>query len=131
MVIVDSSVWIDFLNHRETPQTLWLLNGHDGELIAITSLALTEVLQGIRDDRQFRRAQSHFSSLPVFDAASRKFAVQAAQNFRILRKRGVTVRSTIDCLIATFCIESELRLLHCDRDFNAFEEHLGLQVFRP
>lgn len=131
MVIVDTSVWIDFLNQRRTPQTLWLLNGHDGEIIALTTLVLTEVLQGIRSDSKFRQAQMYFQTMPVFDASTSRLAVLSAQNFRTLRSLGITIRSTIDCLLATFCIENEYRLLHNDRDFEAFVQHLDLKTVRP
>ena len=130
MVIVDTSVWIDFLNQRETPQTLWLRDAHGSEMIGLTSLVLTEVLQGIRYDVRFRQAQQYFRTLPVFDAFSSEVAVQAAQNFRALRSLGITIRSTIDCLSATFCIGEGFTLLHSDADFNHFAQHLGLAVVR-
>ena len=131
MVIVDTSVWIDFLNQRQTPQTLWLLNGLGDETIGLTTLVLTEALQGIRSDSRFRQAQVYFRAMPVFDAVSPELAVLSAQNFRSLRALGLTIRSTIDCLQATFCIENRYPLLHHDRYFDAFEQHLGLKVIRP
>jgi hypothetical protein len=130
MVIVDTSVWIDFMNRRQTPQTLWLLDGHDDEPIGLTTLVLTEALQGIRSDSRFRQAQIYFRSMPVFAAASPELAVLSAENFRTLRGMGLTIRSTIDCLLATFCIENRYPLLHHDRDFDAFEQHLGLKVIK-
>jgi len=131
MIIVDTSVWIDFLNQRKTAQTVWLLSGHDNEPIGLTKLILTEALQGIRLDNRFRQAQSYFRQFPVFDAVSTELAVLSAQNFRTLRKQGLTARSTIDCLTATFCIKNGFGLLHNDRDFDAFEEHLELSVVHP
>ena len=131
MVIVDTSVWIDFLNEKSTPETTWLRSGHDGKAIGLTTLVLTEVLQGVRFDRRFRLAESYFRQLPVFDGVSGRLALQSAQNFRILRGLGVTLRSTIDCLIATFCIENGHQLLHCDNDFKQIERHLGLRVVHP
>jgi predicted nucleic acid-binding protein len=131
MTIVDTSVWIDFLNQRGTPQTVWLLGGHENEPIGLTSLVLTEALQGIRLESRFQQALTHFRSIPVFNGVSPELAVLSAQNFRTLRSRGVTVRSTIDCLLATFCIVNGYGLLHNDRDFDAFERHLGLDVKHP
>jgi hypothetical protein len=131
MVIVDTSVWIDFLNEKSTPETIWLRSGHDGKAIGLTTLVLTEVLQGMRFDRRFRQAESHFRQLPVFDGVSGRLALQSARNFRILRGLGVTLRSTIDCLIATFCMENGHQLLHCDNDFKHIERHLGLRVVHP
>ena len=131
MVIVDTSVWIDFLNRRMTQQTSWLLDGHAGEALALTTLVLTEALQGIRGDSEFRKAEHYFRSMPVFEVASIRLAVASAQNFRTLRSLGITIRSTIDCLQATFCIDRGYRLLHSDRDFDAFEQHLSLQVVHP
>ena len=130
MVIVDTSVWIDFLNQRETPQTLWLREGRGNEMIGLTSLVLAEVLEGIRYDGRFRQAQQYFRAMPVFDSVSSQVAVQAAQNFRTLRNLGITIRSTIDCLSATFCIGQGFRLLHNDADFEHFAQHLGLAVVR-
>jgi predicted nucleic acid-binding protein len=131
MTIVDTSVWIDLLNQRQTPQTVWLLGGHDNEPIGLTSLVLAEALQGIRLESRFQQALLHFQSMPVYHAVSPELAVLSAQNFRTLRSRGVTVRSTIDCLLATFCIVNGYGLLHKDRDFDAFERHLGLDVKHP
>jgi len=131
MTIVDTSVWIDFLNQRGTPQTVWLLGGHDNEPIGLTSLVLTETLQGIRLESRFQQALAHFRSMAVFNAVSPELAVLSAQHFRTLRSRGVTVRGTIDCLLATFCIVNGYGLLHNDRDFDAFEQHLGLNVIHP
>jgi hypothetical protein len=131
MVIVDTSVWIDFLNRKSTPETLWLRAGRGGKAIGLTTLVLVEVLQGIRFERRFRQAESHFRLLPVFDGVSRQIAIQSAQNYRTLRALGVTIRSTVDCLSATFCIESVHELLHCDGDFDFFERHLNLTVLHP
>ncbi len=131
MVIVDTSVWIDFLNRKSTPETLWLRDGRGGKAIGLTTLVLVEVLQGIRFERRFRQAGSHFRLLPVFDGVSRQIALQSAQNYRTLRALGITIRSTVDCLIATFCIESGHELLHCDSDYDSFERHLNLTVLHP
>jgi predicted nucleic acid-binding protein len=131
MVIVDSSVWIDFLNQKVTPQTSWLRAPQNIGTIGLTSLALTEVLQGIRFDSRFGNAEQFFGTMPVFESTTRSLAVQAAGNYRALRRIGITIQSTIDCLIATFCIESNYRLLHSDRDFDYFEQYLNLSVLHP
>ncbi len=131
MVIVDSSVWIDFLNQRHTPQTQWLSASRSLGEVGLTTLILAEVLQGIRHDSRFRRAEQFFRSLPVVDSYGYTLAVRAASNFRTLRALGVTIRSTVDCLIATLCIEAGYQLLHCDSDYDFFERHLNLTVLHP
>jgi len=128
MVIVDSSVWIDFLNRRHTPQTQWLSVSRSLGNVGLTTIVLAEVLQGIRHDSRFRQTEQFFRSLPVVDSYGYALAVQAANNFRTLRALGVTIRSTVDCLIATFCIETGHQLLHCDSDYDFFERHLNLTV---
>jgi predicted nucleic acid-binding protein len=131
MVIVDSSVWIDALNGRITPQTIWLGMALDREQLGLTSLILCEVLQGIRFDRRFRETEDRLRTFPVFAALTSDLAVATAQNFRTLQRMGFTVRKTIDCFIATFCIAEGHQLLHHDRDFELFEKHLGLRVVHP
>lgn len=128
MILVDSSVWIDYFRGTITPQTdkLDMLLGH--EPLAIGDLILTEVLQGFNDERDFNRARKMLTSLSVVELGGREIAVQAAKNFRALRALGVTVRKTIDTVIATRCIESGYDLLHSDRDFDPFVEHLGLRI---
>lgn len=131
MIIVDSSVWIDYLNRRLTPQTRWLQAAQSIEEIGIPTLVLAEVLQGIRFENRFRDVERFFRTMQVFELIALPIGVQSARNYRTLRGHGITVRSTIDCLIATFCIESGLRLLHSDSDFEPFELHLGLDVVHP
>ena len=131
MVIVDSSVWIDYLNSRLTPETRWLQTAQGAEEVGLTTLVLAEVLHGIRFDNRFRAAEQFFRTTRVFEALSIPVGVQSARNYRTLRGLGITVRSTIDCLIATFCIESGSKLLHSDSDFEPFERHLGLNVVHP
>ena len=128
MILVDSSVWIDYFNGRITGQTQKLdaLLGH--EPLAIGDLILTEVLQGFADERDFNRARKMLTSLTVVELGGQEIAIQAAKNFRALRKRGVTARKTIDTIIATRCIGSGYELLHSDRDFDEFAKHLGLRV---
>jgi predicted nucleic acid-binding protein len=131
MVIVDSSVWIDALWGTKNRQTAWLNRAFDIEEIGLTSLILYEVLQGVRSPRRFREALRHLMNFSVFDELDSRLAVRAAQNYRSLRDRGITVRKAADCLIATFCIAKGHQLLHSDRDFAPFETHLGLRVLHP
>ncbi len=131
MVIIDSSVWIDALNGKITPETIWLRLALDREQVGLTSLILCEVLQGIRHDRRFRETEERLRAFPVFASVTAELAVGAAQNFRSLQRLGVTVRKSIDCLIATFCIAEGHQLLHHDSDFDGFEKHLGLRVVHP
>lgn len=131
MVIVDSSVWIDYLNGAINDQTEWLDLQLLQQRIGLTDLILCEVLQGIRTDAQFRQIHEYLLNFQVFVAGGVDLATAAAQNFRTLRKRGITVRKPMDCLIATFCILEGHELLHRDRDFDAFENHLRLKVVEP
>ncbi|HEY7336060.1 MAG TPA: PIN domain nuclease [Bryobacteraceae bacterium] len=128
MILVDSSVWIDYFEGNVTPETERLDKSLGHELLAMGDLILAEVLQGFDDDRDFRVARDMLDSLPVIELGGRHIAIQAAKNFRTLRRLGVTVRKTIDTIIATRCIEDGLELLHADRDFDPFAKHLGLQV---
>jgi predicted nucleic acid-binding protein len=127
VILVDSSVWIDYFRGVVTPQTEKLDSLLGIEPIATGDLILTEVLQGFVSDRDFNQARKLMTSLVVVDLAGQGIAIQAARNFRALRKLGVTVRKTIDTVIATRCIESKMPLLHSDRDFDPFVEHLGLR----
>jgi hypothetical protein len=126
MILVDSSVWIDYLRDLETPQTRRLEWLFGTESLAVGDLILTEVLQGCGTDRQVDLTLSLLSRLKIVTIGGFDSAVQAAFNFRALRLRGVTVRKTIDTLIATRCIIDEMPLLYSDRDFDPFVEHLGL-----
>ncbi len=128
MILVDSSVWIDYLKGTITAQTEKLdrLLGH--QPLAIGDLILIEVLQGFVDERDFNIARKMLTTLTVVELGGQEIAIQAVKNFRTLRKNGVTVRKTIDTVIATRCIESGYDLLHNDRDFDPFAKHLGLRV---
>jgi len=127
-VLVDSSVWIDYLADRSTPEVEHLDTLLRTESVVLGDLMVCEVLQGIRNDREFRETWSTLLALEVLTIGGPSLAVKAASNYRALRRKGVTVRGTVDCLIATYCIESGLPLLHSDRDFEPFERHLGLAV---
>ena len=127
MILVDSSVWIDYFRGLPTPQTDKLDALLGSEPLATGDLVLTEVLQGFGSDRDFNQAKKLLTSLIVVDLAGQDIAIQAARNFRVLRTLGVTVRKTIDTVIATRCIESGFTLLYSDRDFDPFVHHLGLR----
>lgn len=128
MILVDSSVWIDFFNGVRTPQTDKLDDLLGTEELVMGDLILTEVLQGFNRDRDFETARKALAALPVVELGGEEIAIEAAKNFRRLRKFGITVRKTIDCIIATRCIVSGHDLLHSDRDFDPFRDHLGLRV---
>jgi hypothetical protein len=128
LILVDSSVWIDYFKGRMTAQTGRLDRLLGVEPLAIGDLILTEVLQGFDRERDFNDARKMLTSLTVVELSGREIAIQAAKNFRALRRLGVTVRKTIDTVIATLCIESGYELLHSDRDFDPFARHLGLRV---
>ncbi len=128
MILVDSSVWIDYFKGNITLQTDLLDAKLGNEPLAIGDLILTEVLQGFDNERDFETARKLLTSLTVVQLGGKEIAVQAARNFRKLRSRGLTVRKTVDTLIATSCIENGHRLLHSDRDFDPFARHLGLRV---
>ena len=127
MILVDSSVWIDYFRGTATPQAERLDSLLGTEPVATGDLILTEVLQGFVSDRDFTQAKKLLTSLVVVDLVGQDIAIQAAKNFRVLRALGITVRKTIDTVIATRCIKSRLSLLYSDRDFDPFVEHLGLR----
>jgi predicted nucleic acid-binding protein len=131
VVIVDSTVWVDYFNGLHNPETEWLEVQLDQQRLGLTTIILCEVLQGVRDERKALAVGTDLMKLEVFEMPSVVLAVQAAKNYRTLRRRGRTVRKTIDVLIATFCIEDRHALLHRDRDFDPFEELLGLSVVHP
>ena len=128
MILVDSSVWIDYFRGTPTPAARTLDALLNVEKIAVGDLMLAEVLQGFRSDADFKAARKVLAAFAVVEICGRDIAIQAAQNFRKLRVLGVTIRKTIDTLIATRCIEEGIYLLHADRDFDPFETHLGLKV---
>jgi predicted nucleic acid-binding protein len=128
MILVDSSVWIDFFRGTRSPQADRLDKLLGNEALLIGDLILTEVLQGFTSEQDFNLAHRLLGSLDVIEIGGRDIAIQAARNFRTLRGLGITVRKTIDTLIATRCIESGITLLHSDRDFDPFSEHLGLET---
>jgi predicted nucleic acid-binding protein len=128
LILVDSSVWIDYFNGKTTAAAEKLDLLLSREQLGLGDLILTEVLQGFADERDFRAAQRMLAALHIVEVGGREIAIQAARNYRALRRRGITVRKTIDTVIATRCIESGYELLHDDRDFDPFAKHLGLRV---
>ena len=128
MILVDTSVWIDYFNGVDTPQAQRLDALLSTEIIAAGDLIAAELLQGFRSDKDFQTAKSLLANLEQVQLCNAEIAVKAAQNYRYLRKQGITIRKTIDCIIATFCIENEMVLLHSDRDFEPFERYLNLKT---
>ncbi len=131
MLVVDSTVWIDYFNGVENPQTDYLHAIVDKTPILIGDLILAEVLQGFRDDADFEKARRALGRYTQAGMVNPDLALQSARHYRMLRRSGVTVRKTVDSLIATFCIENGHDLLHNDSDFDGYEKHLGLRVVHP
>lgn len=127
MIVVDSSVWIDYFNGRKTP-TVELLDQISANPILVGDLIMIEVLQGFRRETDFRRAQEILGAFELGAMLSPEVTIAAARNYRNLRESGRTPRNTIDTIIATFCIVNDHELLHDDRDFDSFQKHLGLKV---
>jgi predicted nucleic acid-binding protein len=128
VILVDSSVWIDFFRNKPTAQAEWLDRNLGVEGLVVGDLILPAVLQGFRYDRGFNDAKRLLGNLEKVEVAGFDVAIEAARNYRKLRTLGVTVRGTVDVLIATRCLTSGLRLLHDDRDFDVLEKHLALRV---
>ena len=128
MILVDSSVWIDYFNGNQTSQTDWLDSSLGNTPIVIGNLILTEVLQGFKNDKDFKIAKDLLLRIPFMSMGEQTLALESAMNYRLLRRKGVTVRKTIDVIIGTFCIHNQLALLHCDRDFEPMVKYLGLKI---
>jgi len=131
VVIVDTTVWVDYFHGVDNSETQWLDTELDRERIGLTDIILCEVLQGVRDDVVAKAVERSLLKLEVFELGGIALAREAAHNYRALRSRGYTVRKTIDCLIATFCLRGDHSLLHRDRDFDPFEKFLALSVIHP
>ena len=130
MILVDSSVWIDYFNGKITDKTDWLDSALGDKEIIVGDLILTEVLQGFQGDNDFRAAQKILLEFPFMEMVGQDLAIKSALNYRFLRKNGVTVRKTIDVMIGTFCIHYHFPLLHDDRDFEPMEKYLKLKTVR-
>ena len=128
MILVDTSVWIDYFNGEDNKQTNTLNDALGVRPVAVGDLMLAEVLQGFKDDKDYKTAKSLFDDLIIYDLVGKTMAIKSANNFRALRKKGITVRKPVDVIIATFCIEKKLPLLFLDKDFKPFVKHLGLSA---
>ena len=126
MIFVDSSVWVDYFNGTWSAETDGLDSLLGKEPVGLGDVVLVEVLQGFRSDQDYKIAKDLLTALTVFTIGGQEIAIKSADNFRLLRKKGITVRKTIDVLIATFCISKNLPLLHSDKDFESFHQHLKL-----
>ncbi|MDP1808572.1 MAG: PIN domain nuclease [Actinomycetota bacterium] len=128
MILADSSVWVDYFNGKRTSKTDRLDSILGKESIIMGDLILVEVLQGFQKDADFEIAKNLLLSFPVMAMAGKELAIKSAINYRILRKKGATVRKTIDVIIGTFCIHHKIALLHDDRDFDPMENFLNLKI---
>ena len=128
MILVDSSVWVEYFRSADTPQVALLDSLFGRSPLAVGDLIAAEVLQGVRDEREFKWVKKTLDAFDHIDLAGYDLAVKASENYQSLRAMGITIRKTIDTLIATRCIEDRLTLLHADRDFLPFAQHLGLKV---
>jgi hypothetical protein len=128
MILVDSSVWIDYFNGKITPKTDWLEVALGREVIVMGDIILTEVLQGFQSDRDFRKAKELLLNFPFMEMLGQELAIESASNYRYLRKKGVTIRKTIDIIIGTFCLHYDFSLLHDDQDFDPLKKHLKLRT---
>ncbi|MEQ8694739.1 MAG: PIN domain nuclease [Gammaproteobacteria bacterium] len=127
MILVDSSVWIDYFKGTANEETDFLDSALGLEPVGIGDLILTEVLQGIKSDSEYRKVKQLMMELSIFELLGQDRAIRAANNYRVLRKKGVTIRKTSDLIIGTFCIDESLPLLFRDRDFEPMIQHLGLR----
>ena len=128
MVIIDTTVWIDYLRGTSTSQVTWLEEAMERQRLGLVDLILCEVLQGVRTHTHLEEVCQALSRFAIFTTGGTALAIAAASNYVTLRHQGYTVRKTIDCLIATFCLMHDHTLLHNDRDFDPFEQFLGLPV---
>jgi hypothetical protein len=127
MILVDSSVWIDYFTGTETTETTLLDEYLTTDTICIGDIILAEVLQGFRSDKDYRLARELLLELPIFQIMTPELALISADNYRKLRKEGITVRKSVDNWIATFCIENKISLLFSDKGFNPYLDQLGLR----
>jgi predicted nucleic acid-binding protein len=132
MIMVDTSVWIDFLRGTESPERQ-LLHGliENDEDIAITGIVMTEILQGIKHDQVFYNVREYLKALPVYEPENIATYTSAAGIYRECRKKGKTIRSTVDCIIAAICLENDLTVLHKDGDYDIIHDCVGLKVLKP
>lgn len=131
MILVDSSVWIDYFNGTKTARTDWLEAALGSAPLVVGDIILTEVLQGFQSDKDFNTAKKLLLTFPFMEMVGQELAIRSAMNYRFLRKKGVTVRKTIDVLIGTFCLHNRISLLHSDKDFEPMEKYLKLKTVVP
>ena len=127
MIVVDTSVWIDYFNGKESPEVQILDDALGIEAVAIGDLIALEILQGFKNDKDYKIAKELLSALAVYDMLGGDAALQCADNYRLFRKKGITIRKTADVIIANFCIDHDFPLLFSDKDFQPFVKHLGLK----
>lgn len=127
MILIDTSVWVDYFNGIGNAHTDWLDSALGSEPIIMGDLIITEVLQGFQNDSDFQTVKSLFENIPFMEMVGRELAIESANHYRFLRRKGVTVRKTIDVMIGTFCIHHGIALLHNDRDFEPMEKYLKLK----
>lgn len=130
MIVVDSSIWIDYFNGTISNETDWLDESLGIEPIIIGDIILAEVLQGFQNEKDFKTAKKLLLECPFMDMIGKELAIKSAMNYRSLRQKGITIRKTIDVMIGTFCIHNNFFLLHNDRDFDPLETHLKLKVMK-
>ena len=129
MILVDTSIWIDYFNGIENKQAKsldWILSEQS---VLVGDIILTEILQGFDSDKEFRLAKQALDPLDCVHLGGKSLAIKAASNFRFLRSKGVTIRKTVDMLIGSWCIEHEVELLHNDKDFDQIATQLPLQIY--
>lgn len=130
MIVVDSSIWIDYFNGKISKKTDWLDEALGIEPIIMGDIILAEVLRGFQREKDFKTAKKLLLEFPFMDMIGQEIAVKSAMNYRILRQKGITIRKTIDVMIATFCIHNRFALLHNDKDFDPLEKHLKLKAMK-
>jgi predicted nucleic acid-binding protein len=128
MIVPDASVWIDYFNGIVSPKTVILAEAIRKNDVLVGDLIITEVLQGIRSDEKYEIIKNFLCATPFETFVGKDIAVQSARNYRFLRKKGITIRKTIDIIIGTFCIKYGYPILHKDHDFDAMKQYLGLQI---
>jgi predicted nucleic acid-binding protein len=130
MIVVDSSIWIDYFNGTISKETDWLDESLGIEPIIMGDIILAEVLQGFQNDKDFKTAKKLLIKIPFMDMIGQELAIKSAANYRALRQKGITIRKTVDMMIGTFCIHYNFVLLHNDKDFDPLEKYLKLKVMK-
>jgi predicted nucleic acid-binding protein len=130
MILVDSSVWIGYFNGKINPLTEWLDSALGKEIIILGDIILAEILQGFKSDRDFNKAKELLLNFQFMEMLGQQLAIKSAENYRFLRRKGVTVRKTIDVIIGTFCIHHNISLLHDDKDFDPLTKYLKLDAIK-